>query len=60
MDSKEIIKQLKKDGWQIVRIKGSHHHFNHPTIKGIVTVQHPRKDIPKGTLNSIKKQAGWA
>jgi len=32
MDSKEIIKQLKKDGWQIVRIKGSHNHFNHPTI----------------------------
>jgi predicted RNA binding protein YcfA (HicA-like mRNA interferase family) len=42
----------------LVRIKGSHHHFKHPVKKGIVTVPHPKKDIPKGTYNSILKQAG--
>lgn len=59
MSSREVIKLLKKDGWVLVRITGDHHHFKHPTKKGIVTVPHPNKDVPKGTLSSIFKQAGW-
>lgn len=58
MDSREIIKALKSDGWYQVGIVGSHHHFKHPTKKGKVTVPHPRKDVPKKTLASIWKQAG--
>lgn len=58
MSSREVIKLLKKDGWFLVRITGDHHHFKHPTKKGIVTVPHPNKDVPKGTLSSIFKQAG--
>ena len=58
MDSKEIIRILKKDGWILKRIKGSHHHFFHPTKKGLVTVPHPKMDIPIGTLKSIEKQVG--
>lgn len=38
--------------------KGSHVQFRHPTKKGRVTVPHPRKDVPFGTLRSINKQAG--
>jgi len=41
-----------------VRTTGSHWHFKHPKKKGIATVPHPKRDIPKGTLNSILKQAG--
>jgi predicted RNA binding protein YcfA (HicA-like mRNA interferase family) len=58
MKSDSLIKSIEKDGWFLVRIKGSHHHFKHPVKKGIVTVPHPKKDIPKGTYNSILKQAG--
>ncbi len=58
MNSKEIIKKLKKAGWKQVRVTGSHHHFKHSEKPGIVTVPHPKKDIPKGTLKSIEKQAG--
>ena len=58
MDSKDIIKILKKDGWYKVGTVGSHNHFKHPTKKGKVTVPHPRKDIPIGTLKKIWKQAG--
>ncbi|MFD1206126.1 MULTISPECIES: type II toxin-antitoxin system HicA family toxin [Sporosarcina] len=57
MSSREIIKILKEDGWYIIRVVGSHHHFKHPTKKGIVTVPHPRKDLKQGTLISILKQA---
>ncbi|WP_245764355.1 type II toxin-antitoxin system HicA family toxin [Salegentibacter sp. UBA1130] len=49
---------MKKDGWYLVRTKGSHHHFKHPKKRGIVTIPHPKKDLPKGTVNSILKQAG--
>jgi len=59
MDSKEVIKQLKAQGWYLARTRGSHHQFKHPGRAGLVTVKHPDSDIPAGTLNSIKKQAGW-
>jgi len=50
---------LKKDGWILVAVKGSHHQFKHPEKPGRVTIPHPKKDMAKGTLRSIFKQAGW-
>ncbi len=58
MTSREIIKMLEKDGWKLVRVNGSHHHFQHSTKRGTVTVPHPKKDMRPGTVNSIMKQAG--
>ena len=58
MDSKAIISALKSDGWFQVAQKGSHVQFKHPRKPGRVTVPHPHKDIPLGTLRSIEKQAG--
>jgi predicted RNA binding protein YcfA (HicA-like mRNA interferase family) len=58
MNSKELIKTIVQDGWQLVRTKGSHHHFKHTEKKGLVTVPHPKKDIPIKTAKSILKQAG--
>ncbi|HWK53797.1 MAG TPA: type II toxin-antitoxin system HicA family toxin [Hyphomicrobiales bacterium] len=37
----------------------SHHQFKHAKKPGLVTVKHPDKDIPKGTLANIHRQAGW-
>ena len=56
--SAEVIRTLRADGWVLVRTKGSHQHFKHPNKPGIVTVPHPRKEIPIGTLKSIEKQSG--
>ncbi len=58
LNSKELIKVIEKDGWLCVRTKGSHHHFKHPKKRGIVTIPHPKKDVPKGTLANIFRQAG--
>lgn len=58
MTSRDVIRRLECDGWRLVRVKGSHHHFAHPVKKGIVTVRHPSKDYPIGTLKSIERQAG--
>lgn len=59
MNSKQLIKQLESDGWYLVRVKGSHHQFKHAVKLGLVTVKHPDGEIPKGTMHSIHKQAGW-
>ena len=58
MDSREVIKELKRDGWYEVAQAGSHKQFKHPRKKGRVTVPDPRRDIPIGTLKSLEKQAG--
>lgn len=50
---------LKNDGWFLDRVRGSHHQFKHPNKKGVVTVQHPVKDLSGFVANSIFKQAGW-
>lgn len=58
MDSRAIIKAIEDAGWFEVAQKGSHKQFKHPTRVGRVTVPHPRRDLPLGTLRSIAKQAG--
>jgi predicted RNA binding protein YcfA (HicA-like mRNA interferase family) len=58
MNSKEIIRLLKADGWFEHSQKGSHVHFKHNEKPGKVTVPHPRGDIPPKTRKSILKQAG--
>jgi predicted RNA binding protein YcfA (HicA-like mRNA interferase family) len=58
MHSREIISALQRDGWVQVAQKGSHIQFKHPIKKGRVTVPHPARDIPIGTLKSIEKQSG--
>ncbi len=57
MNSKELIRILEQDGWKIVAIKGSHYQYKHPIKKGRVTVPHPKRDMPIGTISSILKQA---
>jgi predicted RNA binding protein YcfA (HicA-like mRNA interferase family) len=58
MKVRELLKLLAKDGWEVIVTKGSHRQLKHPTKSGRVTVAgHPSLDVPKGTLNSILKQA---
>jgi predicted RNA binding protein YcfA (HicA-like mRNA interferase family) len=59
MKVKEFIAVLEADGWFLVRTKGSHRQFHHPTKPGTVTVSgKPSVEVPPGTLNSALRQAG--
>ena len=58
MNSRELIREQKKNGWYEVNQVGSHKQFKHSTRKGRVTVPHPKRDIPIGTLKSVERQAG--
>ena len=59
MKVREAIKLIQKDGWYVIRQRGSHRQFKHPLKAGKVTV--PGKlsdDLPVGTQKSILRQAG--
>jgi len=56
--SGDIVSALKADGWYEVSTIGSHVQFKHPTKPSRVTVPHPKRDLPIGTLKSIEKQSG--
>jgi predicted RNA binding protein YcfA (HicA-like mRNA interferase family) len=58
---REVLKRLADEGWILSRQKGSHRQFYHPDkpAQRVTVAGHPKLDIPKGTLNSIFKQAGW-
>lgn len=58
MNSREVIRRLEAAGWRLARTRGSHRQFRHPVKPGTVTVKHPARDIPIGTLESIERQSG--
>jgi predicted RNA binding protein YcfA (HicA-like mRNA interferase family) len=59
MKVREVLRMLEQDGWFLVRTRGSHQQYKHPTKKGLVTIPGNRNDdLAPGTLNSILKQAG--
>ena len=58
MNSRKIIAAIEEAGWRHVATKGDHWQFKHPTRPGRVTVPHPKRDLPLGTLRSIEKQSG--
>lgn len=57
-NSRDIIRRLQSEGWRLVRVKGSHHHFFREGARSIVTVPHPKRDISIKTALCIYKQAG--
>ena len=55
---KEMEKIILADGWIFKSQVGSHRHYIHEEKPGKVTIPFHCRDIPKGTVNSILKQAG--
>ena len=50
---------LRRAGFTVERIKGSHHHLlnaESPSLRVVVPVH--RGDLPAGTVNAILRQAG--
>jgi len=58
MKSAELIRELRRAGWILDRVRGSHYVFNHPDRAGHVVVPHPKKDLGTGLVAAIRKQAG--
>jgi len=59
MKVRDVLRLLIDDGWRLVRMRGSHQQFRHPSKPGRVTVAGSgNDDLSPGTLRSILKQAG--
>jgi predicted RNA binding protein YcfA (HicA-like mRNA interferase family) len=56
---RDVLAQLRRDGWIEIGRTGSHFQLKHPTKPGHVTVAgKPGDDVPVGLLKSIFRQAG--
>jgi len=55
---RDMLKQLKQDGWKLDRTRGDHRQYTHPVKPGTVTVPVTKVMTSPGTLNSILRQAG--
>jgi predicted RNA binding protein YcfA (HicA-like mRNA interferase family) len=60
LNGRDVIRALEKAGFVVVRIKGSHHFLVHRDDKARMTnvPVHASRDLPRGTLRDIVKQAG--
>lgn len=55
---RKIAKILRKDGWYVSTVKGSHYHFQHPSKSGKVTVPNHSGNLSDNTVKSIERQSG--
>ncbi len=56
MKDKDLLGALKKDGWKVVRIRGSHHVLQKGEQTTVIPIH--GKDVPSGLLNQIMKETG--
>jgi predicted RNA binding protein YcfA (HicA-like mRNA interferase family) len=53
VSGKKLIKLLEKLGFQVVRIKGSHHRLLHPDGRVTTVPVHKNEDISRGLTHKI-------
>ena len=57
MSGKDLVKLLRKNGWTLLRIIGSHHYMSKgPKVVSVPV--HGSHDIDKGLLEKLLKQVG--
>lgn len=53
-----MLARLRADGWEVVRVTGSHRQLRHPSKRGTVTLSgYLNDDMQAGTLRSVWRQA---
>jgi len=58
---KQLIRALERAGFVIDRVTGSHYILKHPAKPTLrVTVPYHNRDLKRGTLQSIVRQAGFS
>jgi len=59
MKFSELYRMLEADGWYIKTTK-KHKKYVHNQKEGFIPVgKHQSQEVPTGTLEGIKKRAGW-
>ena len=56
---RELIRALERAGFFVHHIRGTHYYLRHPAKpRLLVTVPYHNRDLKRGTLRSILRQAG--
>ena len=59
MTFNELVRQLEKNGWQLVKEKGSVRYYGKPGVDKLIRVDfHGSREVPTGTCNAILNAAG--
>ncbi len=54
----DVVRALLRQGFFLDHTRGSHRYYRHPDRPGLVVVPYHGRDLKRGTLHSILKQAG--
>lgn len=58
VSGKQVLRALRRNGWNLVNVRGSHHYLTHPARSGKVTVPvHGTTILQPKTIASILAQA---
>lgn len=58
--ARELIRALHSDGFEVTRVRGSHHIYRHPDGRMVVVAYHRLGDtFPIGTLRAMIADIGW-
>lgn len=57
MTGKQVIDILRENGWEVLRISGSHHRMGKGSQRTTVPI-HGKRDLGKGLVRAIEKQTG--
>ena len=53
-----LVGALQVAGFELTRVRGSHHRLKHPDGRATTVPVHVGQDVPKGTLRSVLRDAG--
>ncbi|MBI3646632.1 MAG: type II toxin-antitoxin system HicA family toxin [Acidobacteriales bacterium] len=56
---RQVIRFLEQSGFMLDRTSGSHFIFYHPVSRRRAVVPRHNRDLPKGTLMSLLREAGF-
>ena len=55
---KQLIRVLAQRGWEVDRVRGSHHVLVHPQRQRVIVVPVHNRELKVGTLAAILRNAG--
>lgn len=55
---RQLVRVLEKHGWELARIKGSHHIYAHAINPKLIAVPVHQGDLKRGLLAGVLKDAG--
>ena len=58
LNSKEVTRVLKRNGFELIAQQGSHQKWRHENGRQVIVPAHGSKPIPIGTLKSIIEGSG--